>query len=160
MNNLYIRIVDGVAVDHPILEENLVFSFPGIDLDQLPANFARFQKTPRPNHGIYELSEYSYAANADGVYTEVWTVRPMTSQEKTQQQDLVKSNFKQLGGPASWIFDEEKCLMVAPVPRPDSIPPTFSSLGIIYTWDEATVSWAAIEVPMLQPPLVLPDTPQ
>lgn len=159
MNNLYIKIVDGIAVDYPILGENLVSLFPAIDLDQLPSNFARFQKTPRPNHGIYELSEYSYAANSQGVYTEVWTVRPMTNHEKTQQQDLVKSNFKQLNGPSSWIFDEEKCLMVAPVPRPDAVAPTVSSLGTIYTWNEATVSWAATEVPMLEPAL-RPDTPQ
>lgn len=160
MNNLYIKIVDGIAVDYPILGVNLVSAFPEINLDNLPPEYARFQRTPCPNHGVYELSEYRYAANEEGVYTEVWTVRPMTDHEKTQQQNLVKSNFMKLNGPASWIFNEEKCLMVAPVPRPESISPTLSSLGTIYTWDEDTVSWAAIEVPMLEPPRILPDTPQ
>ncbi len=159
MNNLYIKIVDGVAVDNPILGENLVSTFPHIDLDRLPSEFAKFQKTPRPNCGVYELCEYVYAANAEGVYTEVWSVRPMTDYEKTQQQNLVKSNFIELNGPKSWIFSEEKCLMVAPVPRPDAVAPTASSVGTIYTWNEDTVSWAAIEVPMLEPALQ-PNTPQ
>lgn len=159
MTNLYIKIVDGVAVDHPILEENLVSAFPEINLDRLPANFARFQKTPQPRFGVYELCEHSYAANTEDVYTDVWTVRPMTDHEKTQQQNTVKSTFIKINGPASWIFDEETCRMIAPVPQPEPIAPTVSSLGTIYTWDEATVSWAATEVPMLVDP-ILPNTPE
>ena len=159
MTNLYIKIVNGVAVDHPILEENLVSAVPGIDPDHLPDGFARFQKTPQPPLGVYELCECSYAANSEGVYTESWTVRPMTNYEKTQQQNFVKSNFIKLNGPTSWIFDEEKCLMVAPIPRPENIAPTVSSTGTIYMWDEATVSWVATEVPMLVEPN-LPTPPQ
>lgn len=152
MTNLYIKIVGGVAVDHPILEENLVSAFPGINLDQLPADYARFQKTPQPRFGVYELCEHSYAANSEGVYTDVWTVRPMTDHEKTQQQNLVKSSFIKINGPASWIFDEETCRMIAPVPKPDPVAPTLSSVGTVYMWDEATVSWTATEVPMLVEP--------
>ena len=159
MTSLYIKIVDGMAVDHPILEENLVSAFPGINLDQLPSTFARFEKTPQPLFGVYELCEHAYAANTEGVYTDVWTVRPMTDHEKTQQQNTVKSAFIKINGPASWIFDEETCRMIAPVPRPEFVAPTLSSVGTVYMWDEATVSWAATEVPMLVEP-TLPDTPQ
>ena len=159
MTNLYIKIVDGIAIDHPILEENLVSAFPEINLDLLPANFARFRKTPRPRCGVYERYECSYAADAEGVYTEVWTLRSMTDHEKTQEQNLVKSSFIQLNGPSSWIFDEETCRMIAPVPKPETVAPTVSSSGIIYTWDEATVSWAPTEVPMLVTAPESTDTP-
>jgi hypothetical protein len=38
---------------------------------------------------------------------------------------------------ASWVLNEDTCLWDAPVPYPDD--------GGMYQWDEAAVSWVAIE---------------
>jgi hypothetical protein len=158
MTNLYIRIVNGVAVEYPIIEENLLSAYPEIAPDALPAGFARFQKTPRPVSEVYELIEFShYTANDEGVYTEAWTVRPMTDDEKLARQNFFKSQHAQMTGWVSWVFDEETCRMVPPVEKPENVPSTVDTPGIIYKWDEPTVSWIAEETPVLPAPLLSPE---
>ena len=39
----------------------------------------------------------------------------------------------------SWVFDEEKLVYVAPIPRPKD--------GKSYIWDEPTLSWVLVERP-------------
>jgi hypothetical protein len=49
----------------------------------------------------------------------------------------------------SWIFDEEICAWVAPIPYPND--------GKIYAWDEESISWQEVE--WAQPPnLIISDT--
>lgn len=71
---LYIRIVDGQPFEHPILEDNFRQAFPFIDVDNLPPEFARFERVPRPpaDDGYYIVEETCTYQWVDGIVKDVW----------------------------------------------------------------------------------------
>jgi hypothetical protein len=134
--NLYIRLENGQPVDHPLIEDNLIHL--GIDPDNLPENYTRFERIPQPELGVYEVYvEATYEWDSD-VVKDVHHVRPMTLEEKTQKQNKVKDHWARFGF-ASWIFNEETCFFNAPVPDPTTDTD-------LYQWDEATLSWVKIPI--------------
>ena len=54
---LYIQIVDGQPINHPIVEDNFKQAFPNIDTSNLPPEFARFVRIARPTIGDFEIYE-------------------------------------------------------------------------------------------------------
>lgn len=130
--NLYIEIRDGQPYQHPILESNLKMCFPEIDTENLPANFAKFERVQLDWIGVYQVYEGVSYEWFDGVVKDVHKVRDMTPEEKTAKQNGVKEWWATKGFP-SWVFDELNCRFVAPVPKPTD--------GKDYSWDEQTTSW-------------------
>lgn len=132
----FIRIKNGQPFEHPILEENFRVAFPKVDIDNLPPEFAEFQKTERPIIGVYEVYENcSYEWNGD-IVEEVHHIRPMTQEEKTQKQNETKEYWAQNGGFPSYIFNEETCLFDSPVPYPKD--------GNVYIWDEDSLTYVLV----------------
>jgi hypothetical protein len=133
---LFIRIVDGQPFEHPILEDNFRQAFPDIDVDNLPSEFARFERVPRPSPVYATLNDdkptYQWV---DGIVKDVWDVTPMTPQEITDKQNAVKTAWANYPF-KSWVFNEEICKFEAPTPRPDD--------NKAYFWDESTTSWVEI----------------
>lgn len=86
---LFIRLVDGQPFEHPIFGDNFRQAFPDVDVDNLPPEFARFERVEQPNAATtFEVEECSYQW-VDGIVKDVWTVRPMTAEEEAQKrQDL------------------------------------------------------------------------
>ena len=134
--NLYIQLQNGEPVNHPILEDNLRQAFPEMDLNNLPSDFARFERVIPGMPGPYEINEGLTYEWVDGVVKDVHHIRAMTAEERTAKQDTVKAEWQQ-GGFASWIFNEETCRFEAPVPYPED--------DKFYVWDEPTTSW--VEMP-------------
>lgn len=135
---LFIQVKDGQAFQHPIFGDNFCAAFPEVDVDNLPPEFARFVRVPRPTLGAYEVwifEEPTYEL-VDGVYTDVWHKRDMTDQEKAEKQQSVKDAWAARGW-ISWVFNEGTCAFDPPVPKPDD--------GKIYKWDEQSVSWVVVE---------------
>jgi hypothetical protein len=82
---LYIQIRDGQPFEHPILGDNFREAFPHIDVNNLPPEFARFERLPDPeNATTFQVGEVRYEWVGD-VVKDVWTVREMTQEEKTQK---------------------------------------------------------------------------
>lgn len=81
--NLYIQIRDGQPYEHPIMEGNFLVAFPNIDLNNLPAEFAKFERVPQPALGQYEVYEGVRYEWINGVVKDAHIVRAMTDQEKT-----------------------------------------------------------------------------
>lgn len=134
--NLYIKLQDGIPVDHPILEDNFKLAFPNIDTENLPDTFARFIRVDKPIIGIYE--EYvgvEYVRSGD-VFTDSHIVRPFTAEEIAIKQQHIKDMWANEGH-ASWTFNEEICAFEPPTPYPDD--------GYAYYWDEETLSWVKDE---------------
>lgn len=48
---------------------------------------------------------------------------------------------------ASWTLSDDTCLWSAPVAYPTD--------GNLYTWDEATLSWAVVEIPVVPEPVLV-----
>ena len=133
---LYIQIKDGQPFEHPIVNDNFCQAFPEIDVNNLPENFARFERIECPNNaGVYEIDVVSYQW-VNGIVKDVWTVRPMTQEEKDAK---IANTLKPF---PSWIFNQSTCEYDAPVMYPDS--------GKRYYWDEETTSW--IEFPLQETP--------
>jgi hypothetical protein len=138
--NLYIRIKDGQPFEHPILEENLISVFPDIDLNNLPDNFAKFERVQKRGREIYEVYEGVTYVWEGNIVKDFHNFRPMTEQEKQSQIKQAKDNWIESGGFKSWIFNEELFQFEPPYPAPDD--------GI-YTWQEPKgwVKQPATEIP-------------
>jgi hypothetical protein len=82
---LFIRIKDGQPFEHPILGDNFRQAFPNIDVNNLPPEYARFERVEKPNSaGTFEVEELSYQW-VDGIVKDVWTVRQMTDEEHQEK---------------------------------------------------------------------------
>lgn len=79
---LFIQIRDGQPYEHPIFADNFQQAFPHIDINNLPREFARFERIPQPTSGAYELVEGPVYQWVDGIVKDVWAVRPMTDTER------------------------------------------------------------------------------
>ena len=82
--NLYIRIKDGQPFEHPIMEDNFIQAFPDIDVNNLPPEFARFERIeipfPEP-YTVYVGVTYEWV---DGIVKDVHHFRPMTEEERAE----------------------------------------------------------------------------
>lgn len=102
---LYIRIVDGQPFEHPILGDNFRQAFPDLDINNLPPQFAKFERVPEPNKGAYEVADGPVYQWVNGIVKDVWAVRPMTPEEKTETITLAKKSWH----PENFVFNEEQC---------------------------------------------------
>jgi len=128
---------NGQAKEHPIVGDNFRQAFPHIDINNLPSNFARFERVPAPIRAPYEKNHRtSYQKRSDGVWADTYACDPMTSEEIVVLQDQVKAAFAANAGFASWVFNETTCMFDPPVPYPND--------GKNYRWNESTTNWAEI----------------
>lgn len=114
---LYIEIENGLTKNHPAFEDNLVQAF-----GEVPAHWAAFIRIERPELTVYQtldLDEPSYE-KVNGVWTDVWALRDMSSDEQSAKQELVVTAFRnrrQASNWAAWTLDEATCTMVPPIPH-------------------------------------------
>jgi hypothetical protein len=129
---LYIKLQNNKPVDHPFTRENMLSAYPEVDLDNLPESWAEFVRVQPPKVGPYEVVEGFYEWVGD-VIKDVWYIYPMSPEEKAAKQDRVKRNYIADGGFSNWLFDEERCCHVPPVPMPtDGKPYMWVQLGLVW----------------------------
>ena len=90
---LYIEIENGVAINHPILGDNLRQALPDIDTNNLPSNYAKFIRCPAPKLGPYDIYKGNSYELVDGVYTDVHTVEQVADEEKLALQNIAKKRW-------------------------------------------------------------------
>jgi hypothetical protein len=137
---LYIRIKNGQPFEHPIFGDNFRQAFPEIDVNNLPPEFARFERVPQPSlvYATLNSNEPTYQW-VDGIVKDVWDVTYMSEQEIVDKQNAVKADWA-TNLFQSWVFNEALCMFEPPEQRPND--------GKQYIWDEPTISW--VEVPETQ----------
>ena len=88
--NLYIETNNGQTINHPAFEDNLIQAFGAV-----PDHWEQFIRVERPNPGVYEVLESDEPTyqKVDGVWTDVWSLRPMTEAEIAAKQQVVKDVF-------------------------------------------------------------------
>ena len=151
---LYIRMLNGRPVDHPMLRSNLAEAFPDLDFNNLPNWLARFERVAQPRVGVYEIaSGPTYVIDGDQVRDQ-WVIRAMTEDEILIKQNMVKQTFAydQTDKVASWSFNESTCSYVPPTPYPDD--------GLVYNWSELARDWIQIPPPALPEIIVGQDGTQ
>jgi hypothetical protein len=134
---LYIKLLNGKPVEHPICRENMETAYPHVDLENLPVDWARFERVPRPSLGVYDVAECFYEWEGD-IVKDVWYTHKMGEEEKRQKQERVKKNYIADGGYSNWIFDEETCSHIPPVPYPDDNKP--------YIWVQEALTWVEMKI--------------
>jgi len=128
---LYIETENGQPKNHPAFEDNLLQVF-----GEIPENWVSFERVQRPDISIYDTleSEQPEYQLIDGVYKDVWFIRPMTENEKLIKQQAVKDAWNNHF--PSWIFNEDNCIFEPPIVKPQD--------NKIYRWDEPTINWVEV----------------
>lgn len=134
---LYIQTENGQPVNHPAFEENLIAAFGGV-----PDHWKPFVRVERPTLGVYEVLESEQPAYqmVGGVWTDVWTVRSMTDEERAAKQQAVRDAWALLPNAfnfTAWVLDEATLRMVPPIPRPVEEGKIFRWSGADNNWKEA-----------------------
>jgi hypothetical protein len=147
--NLYIRIKDGQPFEHPILGDNFRQAFPDIDVNNLPPEFARFERVERPVLGEYEVmvSETTTYELVDGVYKDVWHKRDMTAEEREVKKQAAIQDVKDFWAARpqaenwyAWVLNEEALKYEPPIPRPERDQIKIDA-GIFTYWCGADNNW-------------------
>jgi hypothetical protein len=133
--NLFIKVENGFAKNNPAFEDNLIAAFGSI-----PENWEPFVRVARPVPNVYQIldSDEPTYLKVNGVWTDVWSLRDMSAEEKAAKQQAVKdewANHRQAANWSAWTFDEATCMFVPPIPRPDLIE------GKIVVWCGAENNW-------------------
>lgn len=89
---LFIRIVDGKPFEHPIFGDNFREAFPDVDVNNLPPEFARFDRIPKPTADMFEVVEGPVYEWIDGIVCDVWAIRSMTAEEEAQKRQDLSDN--------------------------------------------------------------------
>jgi len=137
---LFIRIKDGQPFRNPIMGDNFRQAFPDVDTNNLPPEFAKFERVEMPVIGVYQilvLPDPTYEL-VDGIYKDVWHIREMTAEEKSAKQQAVVTAFnsrEQASNWSAWTLDEVTCTMQPPIPRPDLVE------GMLVMWCGADNNW-------------------
>lgn len=137
---LYIETENGQTKNHPAFEDNLLQAF-----GQIPDHWEPFVRVERPVTGVYEVLESAEPTyeKVDGVWTDVWSLRPMTAQEKADKQQATIDAFNnrpQAENWSAWTLDEATCTMVPPIPRPEPDQAKLDQ-GIFTFWCGADNNW-------------------
>lgn len=107
-------------------------AFPDIDENNLPTNFAYFERIDEPIPGVYEVVKHLGYVWEGNKVKDNWNTRPMNAQEVVDKQNRIKENWKKHGF-TSWIFNESTCTFIPPISYPvDSNK---------YMWNEDIVNW-------------------
>jgi hypothetical protein len=135
--NLYIETENGQTKNHPAFEENLLQAF-----GEIPSHWEPFVRVERPVPTLYQIfdSQEPTYQKIDGVWTDVWSLRDMTAEEKSAKQQAAKDDWAALPNRdnfTAWTFDEATCTYLPPITYPTEQPPE----GQIYRWQGSSNSW-------------------
>ena len=138
--NLYIQTQDGQPINHPAWEDNLIEAFGSI-----PENWEPFVRVEKPTPTMYQVleAEEPVYTKVAGVWTDVWSLRDMTAEEKAIKQENTRSSFstrEYVENWSAWTFDEATNTMIPPIPRPEP-DQTKLDVGIRTVWCGADNNW-------------------
>jgi hypothetical protein len=140
--SLFIEIEEGKPKHHPAFENNILEAF-----GHIPPNFEPFVRVSQPMLDVYQVLNdppFTYE-KINGIWTDVWSIRPMSESEKIQKQNDQKSKWNEYinstGYPenwSAWIFNEDTCQYSSPVPPPEN------TLDKFYEWCGADSQWKEV----------------
>lgn len=128
---LYIQIQDGLPINHPAVEENLIDAFGEIPENWEP--FIRVQSPTLSNNKIVLTNPESVYRKIDGVWQDYWYYRNKTPEEleadrQAKFQFIINAwnNRPFANNFSTWALNEETGQFEPPIPRPTD--------GKVYKW--------------------------
>jgi putative heme degradation protein len=88
MDKLYIKVIDGVITDHPMVSESVKVLYPDFDGTIIPDGIKEFIRFQAPMVPPFKIAENSYGFDGDKVI-DVWTIREKTNEEKQEYINLI-----------------------------------------------------------------------
>ena len=87
---LYIKVIDGMSVDHPVMSENLLEVFGSV-----PTEYKPFARTVQPYLGHFEEwdAEAVQYAEVDGVWTDLWPRKQVSDEKRAEIIGLWKNSI-------------------------------------------------------------------
>lgn len=126
MNNeikLYIKVADGLPIDHPAFELNLLDAF-----GEVPSNWEPFVRVPDPtltDSSIVLTYSLPIYRKVDGVWRDEWQYRSKTAEELAAEKEALLApvreqwaNRRYAHNFTAWVLNEEKLMYEPPIPRP------------------------------------------
>lgn len=108
MMKLYIQVENGEPVNHPSYEEHVLLMHGGV----IPENWEPFVRILRPpkeyKHQYISPHAVRYEKNSDGVWTDVFEIRPMTDEERYNYDLIEVEELKRLKAETTKTFRIEK----------------------------------------------------
>lgn len=101
---LFIKVVGGTTVDHPVFGGNLLDVFSGV-----PEGYEPFMRTEKPPLGLYEVDDPDvpqYGRNEDGVWTDLWPRRAMNAEERAEKEAEVLADRLRVQSSVTRYMDE------------------------------------------------------
>jgi hypothetical protein len=83
MDKLYIKVIDGVITDHPMVIQSVKVLYPDFDGINIPEGIKEFIRFQAPRIYPFKIAENSYGFDGDKVI-DIWTVREKTEEEKQE----------------------------------------------------------------------------
>ncbi len=140
-------------VGNPMLLSNFVRVTPEATEDSLPEGWYFYNKAQsQPNVEIpspYHIFELQVLVEGNTI-TENWVSSEMTAEEKLAKQNQAKAHWAQIPNLedfSTWVFDEDTCTFLPPVPCPsDGILYGSHKIGVDkkYWWDNALEVWVEV----------------
>ena len=147
---LFIRVENGLPVDHPILESNFREVFPEIDPDHLPANFASFVRVPMPETGLWEVHEGTTYEWVDGVLQDVHHVRPMTQAElENKMTEYINSFISFAERELDAAADENKACWQRYIDDLRAVSIPFYSFAVLPSPPQVSATGQCLDIPTL-----------
>jgi hypothetical protein len=88
MMELFIKIVGGQPFEHPMVGKNFRQAFPDVDVNNLPAEFARFERVAPPKIKYSQLAVGPVYQWVDGVVKDVWTIQDLEGAALAEKEQI------------------------------------------------------------------------
>jgi hypothetical protein len=159
--NLYIETENNLPKNHPATEENLLQAFPAI-----PLHWERFVATDAPIPSDEKVLDYENSTyiKIDGVWTNLWVLRDLNTEEKEIKKQNKINAYKlawaalpQRDNFSTWVLNEETIKYEPPISRPTDREVIWSGAnngwvdrppkpddGKQYRIDFSTLSWVLV----------------
>jgi hypothetical protein len=128
-STLFIKIIDGQPVDHPVLDINLEHIYGS--LDNIPSEYQVFMRVPQnvvPGH--YQKAVATYQ-QVDGIWQDVWIVEDLNEEETLARQQEIHT----------WLLETETTLrrktekLLAESKNPDEIAALTQYVSMLDSWE-------------------------
>jgi hypothetical protein len=140
--DLYIKVENGLPVNHPAFKINLIDAFTAV-----PDDWEPFIRVPNPaltDNSITLTHPEPVYRKIDGVWRDVWYTRPKTEEELAAEKEKQIQDIRDAWSQrpyahnfTAWVLNEEKLQYEAPIPRPTD--------GKFYRWSGPNNNWREAE---------------
>ena len=140
--DLYIKIENGLPINHPAFKVNLIDAF-----GKVPDDWEPFIRVPDPtlkNKDIVLDHPDPVYRKVDGVWMDVWYARPKTPEELSIEREALFAALREQWAQrpyahnfTAWVINEEKQQYEPPFPKPND--------GKFYRWSGPDNNWKLAE---------------